>query len=106
MLRDDALETALEAGLVKLDSVLFYVVGHEEVATRLDGLRQARSAPQQRLAQQRPAFQVESVEGQVGGGDLVEQARAANESPPEAGVVRPARDVSGHELAIDHAARW
>src|SRR5205085_1205475 len=100
-----ALEAALEARLEKLDSVLLYVIGHEDVAAGLDRLLQARAAPGHRLLDQWLLLEVERVEREVGHGDLLAQGGAAGEALAQPVIVRPSIAIRGDDLAIDDASR-
>src|SRR5207245_10852008 len=103
VLGDHAFEAPLEARLEQFDPVLFYVVGDKEMPARFDRLRQSRAAPQNRLSQQGPAFQIERVKVQVRGRNLVAQPCASCEALSQTGIVRPAVGVSGDDLAVDDA---
>ena len=105
MLRHDAFEAAFEACLEQLDTVLFDVVGHEDVAACLHGLPEANSPACERLAEQRLLFEIEGIEREVGDWDFVFARRATGEALAQACVVGAAVGVCRHQLAVDHASR-
>src|SRR6202011_4630617 len=101
-----AFESALETRLKKLDAVLFDVVRHEDVSTRLDRLTQARAPAPDWLPQQRLLLKVERVEREVGDWDLVSACSASDKPFAQSRVVRSSIRIRSYELTVDHAARW
>ena len=103
MLGHHAFEATLEARLEKLNSVLFYVIGHEDVSAGLDRLLQAGAPAGHWLLEQRLLFQVERVEREVGDGDLLAQGGSAREALAQPVIVGPSVAIGGDHLAVDDA---
>src|SRR5260370_509512 len=66
--------------------------------------RTPRRATDQRLGLLRPSLEVQRIEGQVGGRNLVAHPRPGGKALAKPRIVRPAVVVRGHQLAVDHAA--
>ena len=105
MLGDHALQPAFEARLEQLDAVLLDVVRNEDVASGLDRFGQPGASSHHGLPLQGPAFQVQGVEGKVGGGNLILHPRARGQTLAKARIVGAAVDVGRDQLAVDDAAR-
>src|SRR5207237_8151323 len=104
VLGDDSCQTLLEASLEELDAFLVDVLGSVEVAARGHGSGEMLLAGAQRLAEGWAAFQVEDVEGQVGGRALL-FARRSSQAIPEQLRVGPAVRVGDQQHPIQNRAR-